>query len=56
MSDKKKFNLEYEVKSSPRILFSFLSETNGLTQWFADQVTLRDQVYLPGTVKSRRPN
>jgi uncharacterized protein YndB with AHSA1/START domain len=45
MSDKKKFNLEYEVKSSPRILFSFLSETNGLTQWFADQVTLRDQVY-----------
>ncbi len=45
MSDKKKFNLEYEVKSSPRILFSFLSETNGLSQWFADKVTLRDQVY-----------
>lgn len=45
MSDKKKFNLEYEVKSSPRILFNFLSETNGLSQWFADKVTLRDQVY-----------
>ena len=45
MSEKKKFNLEYEVKSSPRILYSFLSESNGLTQWFADKVTFRDQVY-----------
>ncbi len=45
MSEKKKFNLEYEIKSSPRILYSFLSESNGLTQWFADKVTFRDQVY-----------
>lgn len=45
MSDKKKFNLEYEIKSSPRILYSFLSEPNGLTQWFADDVAVRDQVY-----------
>jgi len=45
MSDKKKFNIEYEIKSSPRILYSFLSEPNGLTQWFADDVSVRDQVY-----------
>ncbi|HEK19187.1 MULTISPECIES: START-like domain-containing protein [unclassified Mucilaginibacter] len=45
MSEKKKFNLEYEIKSSPRILYSFLNEANGLTQWFADDVTVRDQVY-----------
>lgn len=45
MSEKKKFNLEYEIKSSPRILYSFLSEANGLTQWFADKVVYRDQVY-----------
>jgi uncharacterized protein YndB with AHSA1/START domain len=45
MSEKKKFNLEYEIKSSPRILYSFLSESNGLTQWFADKVTFRDQVF-----------
>ena len=43
MSDKKKFNIEYEIKSSPRILYSFLSEPNGLTQWFADDVAVRDQ-------------
>lgn len=45
MSEKKKFSLEYEIKSSPRILYSFLNEPNGLTQWFADDVSVRDQVY-----------
>jgi uncharacterized protein YndB with AHSA1/START domain len=45
MSEKKKFTIEYEIKSSPRILFSFLSEPNGLSQWFADEVNIRDHVY-----------
>lgn len=45
MSEKKRFNIEYEIKSSPRILYGFLSEANGLTQWFADDVSVRDQVY-----------
>lgn len=45
MSEKKKFTLEYELKSSPRILFSFISEPNGLSQWFADDVIFRDQIY-----------
>jgi len=45
MSEKKKFNIEYEIKSSPRILFSFLIEPNGLSQWFADDVTVKDQLY-----------
>ncbi|MFN8407449.1 MAG: START-like domain-containing protein [Sphingobacteriaceae bacterium] len=45
MSEKKKFTLEYEIKSSPKILFGFLSEPNGLSQWFADDVIYRDQTY-----------
>lgn len=45
MSEKKKFNIEYEIKSSPRILYTFLNEPNGLTQWFADDVSVRDQLY-----------
>jgi uncharacterized protein YndB with AHSA1/START domain len=45
MSEKKKFNIEYEIKSSPRILYGFLNEPNGLTQWFADDVSVRDQIY-----------
>ncbi len=45
MSDKKKFKIEYEIKSSPKILYSFLSEPNGLAQWFADDVNIKDQIY-----------
>ncbi|RYE22548.1 MAG: hypothetical protein EOP42_24280 [Sphingobacteriaceae bacterium] len=45
MSEKKKFKIEYEIKSSPKILYSFLSEPNGLAQWFADDVNIRDQIY-----------
>ena len=45
MSEKKKFNIEYEIKSSPRILYTFLNEPNGLTQWFADDVSVRDSIY-----------
>ena len=45
MSEKKKISIEFEIKSSPRILYGFLSEPNGLTQWFADDVSVRDQVY-----------
>ena len=45
MSEKKKFTIEYEIKSSPRILYTFLNEPNGLAQWFADDVSIRDQVY-----------
>ena len=45
MSEKKKFTLEYAIRSSPRILYSFISEPNGLAQWFADDVVFRDQTY-----------
>lgn len=45
MSEKIKFTLEYEVKSSPKILYSFLLEPNALAQWFADEVNQRDEVY-----------
>ncbi|MBD1392787.1 START-like domain-containing protein [Mucilaginibacter glaciei] len=45
MSEKKKFTIEYEIKSSPRILYTFLNEANGLAQWFADDVNVKDQIY-----------
>ena len=45
MSEKKKFTIEYEIKSSPRILYTFLVEPNGLAQWFADDVNIREQIY-----------
>lgn len=45
MAEKVKFILEYEIKSSSKILYSFISEPNGLAQWFSDDVHIRDQVY-----------
>ncbi|POY38587.1 hypothetical protein C3K47_04105 [Solitalea longa] len=45
MGAKKKYNLEYEIHSSPKILFNFISTPNGLSQWFADDVTVRDDMY-----------
>lgn len=33
-----KYELDFVVKSSPTILFNFLSTPSGLSQWFADHV------------------
>ena len=45
MAEKVKFHLEYEIKSSPKILFSFLHEPNALAQWFADDVNFKEGIY-----------
>ncbi|WP_336838059.1 START-like domain-containing protein [Sphingobacterium siyangense] len=45
MADKIKFQLEYIINSSPRILFPYLQEPNELAQWFADDVNYKDNVY-----------
>jgi uncharacterized protein YndB with AHSA1/START domain len=45
MADKIKFQLEYIINSSPRILFPYLQEPNELAQWFADDVNYKDGVY-----------
>jgi len=45
MSEKVKFTLEYEINSSPKILYSFLSDATALAQWFADEVLQKDEIY-----------
>lgn len=45
MAEKIKITLEYEVKSSPKILYSYLIEPNALAQWFADSVNQKESVY-----------
>lgn len=45
MIEKVQFQLEYEFKSSPRILYSFLVDPSGLEQWMADEVNMRENVY-----------
>jgi uncharacterized protein YndB with AHSA1/START domain len=42
---KNKFQREYIVKSSPKILYNFLSSPSGLSEWFADDVNVKNDVY-----------
>src|SRR6266446_620065 len=42
----KKYTLEFVIKSSPTILFDFLSTPSGLAQWFADRVNVRQDNFI----------
>jgi uncharacterized protein YndB with AHSA1/START domain len=42
---KKKFELEYTINSSPKVLFNRLSTPGGLAEWFADDVNLHRGIY-----------
>jgi len=43
--NKQKITLEFGLKSSAKILFSYLSSPNGLAEWFADDVIYKDGHY-----------
>lgn len=45
MSDKVKYELEFVVRSSPKLLFNYLSTPSGLSQWFADNVNSRGEMF-----------
>lgn len=44
-TNKEKYQLEFEFRSSPKILFTALSDSSGLAGWFADEVKTKDDLY-----------
>lgn len=42
---KNKFELEYSLNSSPKILYSRLVTPAGLSEWFADDININGDVY-----------
>jgi uncharacterized protein YndB with AHSA1/START domain len=40
-----KFQLEYGINSSPSILYDMISTPSGLSEWFADDVNIKDEIY-----------
>jgi hypothetical protein len=42
---KGKFELEYVVRTSASILYEFLTSPSGLSEWFADDVNIRDGIF-----------
>jgi len=42
---REKFELEYTLNCSPRVVFQRLSTPEGLAEWFADDVTVEGDVF-----------
>jgi hypothetical protein len=45
MPEKTKFELEYLLHTSPRVLENMLFTPSGLSEWFADDVNIKDDLY-----------
>lgn len=47
-----KYELEYTLNCSPKVLFSRLSTPEGLTEWFADNVNVEGDIFIFSWKKS----
>ena len=45
MDDKIKFELEFPIHASPSLLFNYLSTPSGLSEWYADNVNSRGEIF-----------
>ena len=45
MSVKVRYEIEFPIKSSPSLLYQYISTPSGLQEWFADVVNARDEFF-----------
>ena len=45
MSQKEKYQIEFVINTSTKVLYNMLATPSGLSEWFADDVNLRGDVY-----------
>ena len=45
MSDKVKFEVEFVIQSSQPLLYQYISTPSGLSEWFADNVNSRGELF-----------
>ena len=45
MSDKIKYEIEFPIHGSPSLLFNYVSTPSGLSEWFADNVNSRGELF-----------
>lgn len=45
MEEKVKYELEFVVQSSPALLYQYISTPSGLSEWFADNVNSRGELF-----------
>ena len=46
MSDKTKYEIEFVIQSSPQLLYQYISTPSGLSEWFADNVNSRGELFI----------
>ena len=45
MDLKSKFELEFPIQASPHMLYQYISSASGLSEWFADNVNSRGEIF-----------
>ncbi|QLG46727.1 START-like domain-containing protein [Costertonia aggregata] len=45
MDDRIKFEIEFVIQSSPSLLYNYISTPSGLSEWFADNVNSRGELF-----------
>lgn len=45
MSEKIKFEIEFVIQSSPQLLYQYIATPSGLSEWFADNVNSRGEIF-----------
>ena len=46
MNDRIKFEMEFPIKVSQKLLFQYISTPSGLCEWFADNVNYRGEIFI----------
>jgi uncharacterized protein YndB with AHSA1/START domain len=46
MKTKVKFEIEFPIQASPQLLYNYISTPSGLSEWFADNVNSRGEIFI----------
>ncbi|WP_178988638.1 START-like domain-containing protein [Winogradskyella schleiferi] len=45
MDDKEKYEMEFVIQASPALIYTYISTPSGLSEWFADNVNSRGELF-----------
>ena len=45
MSEKVRFEIEFVIQASPQLLYQYISTPSGLSEWYADNVNSRGEIF-----------
>lgn len=45
MENKIKYELEFPIQASPSLLFQYISTPSGMSEWFADNINSRGEIF-----------